>query len=372
MAEALAWTGCEVRSMCTSGCEGAQTMDHLGPALQRAVQSLPTSCSAGDWLRFADRGVIHEVLLTEPARRHHWVHDWGAAFDARYLAVLRDFKPQVVLTFGGDASDRQRWAWARERGAVVVFVLHNLAYAKQARPAVDAVWAPSRFVADHYRAAWINPPDVVPTPLGDYLLASEPRQRLFATFINPEPAKGSAVVAGLLGRWVNHRAGQPLLIVEGRAKAAQWLSALQRAGLDAAHCAQAFVSPPQEDLSTIWASTRVLLMPSVVDEAAGRVALEAMLNGVVPLVSNRGALPDTVRHADWVVPLDAAMRWDAADVASPQVVQRWDEALAPWLDDESAWAEASDRAIRVARSHLFESVAPIYLTTLARVLARHP
>jgi len=350
MAEALAAAGCEVHAICTSGCENAQDIGHLNPALVRAGQAPSGALQAGQWLTFTDRGVHHEVLITSPQRRHQWVIDWGEAFDARYRHILRSVNPHVVLTFGGDASDQQRWKRARQAGARIVFVLHNLAYAKQPRPDVDALWAPSHFLAQHYKAIWCCAIEVVPTPLADYLLASERRPRLFSTFINPEPAKGSALVAGLLGRWMTHRPDQPLLIVEGRAKSAQWLEALAQEGIDASECSQAFVSPSQEDLSGIWASTRVLLMPSVVSEAAGRVALEAMLNGVVPVVSARGALPETVRHPEWVVPLDS--------------VERWDQTVTRYLDDEALWAEASAKAAGVARHHCFEVVAPIYLNKL--------
>ena len=43
-----------------------------------------------------------------------------------------------------------------------------------------------------------------------------------------------------------------------------------------------------------FALTRILLVPSVWDEPFGRVAAEAMINAVPPLVANRGSLPHVV------------------------------------------------------------------------------
>ena len=43
-----------------------------------------------------------------------------------------------------------------------------------------------------------------------------------------------------------------------------------------------------------FALTRLLLVPSVWEEPFGRVAAEAMINGVPALVGNRGALPQVV------------------------------------------------------------------------------
>jgi glycosyltransferase involved in cell wall biosynthesis len=43
-----------------------------------------------------------------------------------------------------------------------------------------------------------------------------------------------------------------------------------------------------------FALTRILVVPSVWEEPFGRVAPEAMINGIPPLVSNRGSLPHVI------------------------------------------------------------------------------
>ena len=375
MAEALAAAGCDVRSLCTTGCENGASPAHWLPALRRQGQPVPDErWPAGLWLKVRDRGVMHHALVTAPERRHHWVRDHGAAFDARLDTLLDDFAPQAILTFGADASDQRRYALARQRGVRVVLVLHNLVQAALPRPLVDACWVPSHFMRARYQQAWGGEGlTVVPTPLAPYLRGGPAgpggdEARVFVTFINPEPAKGNAVVAGLLDRWRAGRPHQPLLVVEGRGRAAQWLSALKARGMQADQCPQAFVAPTCDDLTGVWASSRVLLMPSVVDEAAGRVALEAMLNGVVPVVSDRGALPETVGAAEWVQPLPDAMDWRDASPAGEAVCSAWDRAVSRWLDDPQAWREASARAVTHAERHLYPRVAPRYLAALQAVL----
>lgn len=374
MAEALAFSGCEVRALCTTGCENGADASHWWPAWHRREGGLPgidPSWSAGDWIELTDRGVLHHALVTEPDRRHHWQKDHGAAFDARLDALVDAFEPEVVLTFGADLADQARWQKLRQRGARVVLVLHNLHQADQPRPQVDACWVPSRFMQKRYRLAWPGhaAPTVVPTPLAPYLRAADLNRadRVFVTFINPEPAKGVAVAAGLLHRWLATRPQQPLLVVEGRSRADQWLQALRTRGLHAGQCAQAFVSPTREDLADVWASSRVLLMPSVVEEAAGRVALEAMLNGVVPVVSNRGALPETVGEPRWVQPLPPEIHWRDTTPAGDEVCAAWDAAVSHWLDDEADWLRASRQAMAMAEQHLPDRVGPIYRRELERL-----
>src|SRR3984885_15932856 len=53
----------------------------------------------------------------------------------------------------------------------------------------------------------------------------------------------------------------------------------------------------------IFTNTRVLLVPSVWEEPSGRVVAEALVNGVPPLVSDRGGLAESCNGAGFVLPL---------------------------------------------------------------------
>ena len=377
LAEALALAGAQVHALCTSGCENADPLSHLATTLARAGQPLNHASAPGTWLHWTDRGVSTDLLVTVPARRHHWCDDWGDRFDARYLAVLEEASIDVVITFGQDAADMRRWAWARQRGCRVVRVMHNQsAIAESGANEVDEVWAPSHDLAGRYEQAWSRPVWVCSTavsalPEPDAADVFEPSAppRAFVTFINPEVAKGADVVAHLVARWQTERPGQPVLIVEGRAGAMQWQAALARAGVAPRSCPQVFVAPVQDDLSAIWAASKVVLMPSLVDEAAGRVALEAMGHGVVPLVSNRGALPETVQHADWVLPLPCGMSWRQPGAVPPSVTDTWAQGIAPYLDDEARWRQASARARVLAQRHRLDRIGPACLQRLQALVA---
>ncbi len=62
--------------------------------------------------------------------------------------------------------------------------------------------------------------------------------------------------------------------------------------------------PRQNNMDVIWAQAKALLMPSVWEEAFGRLALEAMAAGVPVVSSDRGALPETVGKGGLSLPLD--------------------------------------------------------------------
>jgi len=60
--------------------------------------------------------------------------------------------------------------------------------------------------------------------------------------------------------------------------------------------------PEQSDMRKVWAETKVLLAPSIVAESFGRVCVEAGLNGIPVVASNRGGLSESA-GADAVLPV---------------------------------------------------------------------
>ena len=71
--------------------------------------------------------------------------------------VMDRFRPDLLLTYGGDDLAREVIARAKRRGRAVVFCLHNFAYHDAAlfRP-VDAVWTPSRFARITTARRWAS------------------------------------------------------------------------------------------------------------------------------------------------------------------------------------------------------------------------
>jgi glycosyltransferase involved in cell wall biosynthesis len=71
--------------------------------------------------------------------------------------------------------------------------------------------------------------------------------------------------------------------------------------------------PSVEDMREALARARLVLMPSIHEETFGRVVAEAQVSGIPALVSDRGALPETLGGGGLVVPLDAGIEpWVAA------------------------------------------------------------
>lgn len=67
------------------------------------------------------------------------------------------------------------------------------------------------------------------------------------------------------------------------------------------------------NMKPFYSDARLLLVPSVLDEAWGRVVTEAQLSGIPAIVSNRGGLPESLGNGGTIVPAEADIDlWEAA------------------------------------------------------------
>lgn len=188
----------------------------------------------------------------------------------------------------------------------------------------------------------VVPPLVLPER---YLV---PRDGDRVLYVNPVPIKGVEIMLGLAGLCPDI----PFLVAES------W-------GLDPAwqaHCRQRAAllenvewTAPTDDMRTLYRRCRTLLMPSIWEEAFGRTAVEAQINGIPVVASNRGALPQTVGAGGVLV-----------DPHAPLPV--WADALRRAYMPSPAY----DALSSAARENAFRTAAaPLFTGRFLTLLAAH-
>ena len=108
------------------------------------------------------------------------------------------------------------------------------------------------------------------------------------------------------------------------------------------------VSPPLPEPRQFLALTRILLVPPVFEEPFGRVAAEAMINGIPPIVSDRGGLPETVGNGGIVLALPGRLTKETTRLPTEAETQPWFDAVVRLWDDAGAYARASAAALAEA------------------------
>jgi glycosyltransferase involved in cell wall biosynthesis len=134
-------------------------------------------------------------------------------------------------------------------------------------------------------------------------------------------------------------------------------------GVDFSRYPQIMAAPPVPTPADYFALTRLLVVPSVWEEPFGRVAAEAMINAIPPLVSNRGSLPHVI-GGDFreggggrVLPVPDWMTFKTAKLPSEQEVEPWYDAVCALWDDPALYRSVASRARRIAEERYSESVS---------------
>ena len=104
-------------------------------------------------------------------------------------------------------------------------------------------------------------------------------------------------------------------------------------------------------------------MPSVWEEPFGRVAAEAMINGIPPLVADRGSLPHVIGGdlsaggCGRVLPIPPWMTTESTDLPTEHEVEPWYDAVCALWDDGAAYGAAASRARQIAADRYSEQVS---------------
>jgi glycosyltransferase involved in cell wall biosynthesis len=331
------------------------------------VRGCPAGTPPFDLICFTQRGVPVKVYRPRSTRLHRApTAQEGMTFLALLERLLERSRPDRLLTYGGDKVGWEVIAAAKRRGVPVVFGLHNLAYQDAALfHSVDAVLVPSQFARQHYRRTLGLESVVLPPPLNPARVCCAAVEGRYVTFVNPQPAKGVSVFARIALELWRRRPDIPLLVVEGRGTVS-WLG---RVGLDLAGVGNVHVMANTPDPRDFYRVSRLVLMPSLVGETFGRVAAEALANGIPVLASPRGALPETLADAGFLLDIPERYTPESRQAPTAQEVAPWVETTVRLWDNAACYERERQRCLAAAAAWHPDRLARDYEAFLARILA---
>jgi glycosyltransferase involved in cell wall biosynthesis len=310
---------------------------------------------------YAVRSVPVTLLMT----RHNDEMRPDRAESVQYLDLFDDlmdrFAPDQVIACNGHPMIFEALARARAHGATTAYGVRGFGY-YDARyfKNVDHAFTCSRFLTDVYRDKVGLDSTPIEPPIDWSTVIAPDDSRAFVTFVHPAPHKGLYLFARLADMLGSRRPDIPILVVQSGHSAGS-LTAIK--SLDFSRYPQIMAAPPVPKPADYFALTRLLVVPSVWEEPFGRVAAEAMINGVPPLVGNRGSLPNVV-SGDFseggggrVLPIPEWMTPDTTDLPAEREVEPWFDAVCALWDDAALYRSIAERAQRIAADRYSESVS---------------
>jgi glycosyltransferase involved in cell wall biosynthesis len=316
---------------------------HRKPASRAFIRSVrkPANVAVGrPTVDFTLKQVAVSMLLT----RHNQKPDRPESEQFLFLLdeMLSTFAPDLLLTYGSHPVVFEAMRRARLRGAITVFTLRNRGYEdRHLYDHVDHVFTTSPYLSEVYREQIGLISTGIASPIDWSEVIATDGAHSFVTFVNPSPHKGSLVFARLADMLGSRRPDIPIVVVQSATDAGS-LNTIP--GLDFAKYPHIMAAPPLPRPADFFALTKILLVPSVYPESFGRVAAEALVNGIPPLVSDRGALPETVAGAGRVIPLPPDMTVTSRELPSVVEIEPWFDAVCELWDDVARYRDASDCA----------------------------
>ncbi len=360
--EWLARDGHACHILTTARFESAVTFtidDHLR---QQGVELAQLPRDAGRAVvRYAVNGVPVALLLT----RHNDETRPNRAEETQFLALyeqlLTEFAPDQLIACNGHRMIMEAMGRARRRGITTAFAVRGYGYYdRKYFKDVDHVFTCSRYLSDVYRdkIGLISTP--IEPPIDWSTVVAPTDARAFVTFVHPAPHKGLLLFARLADMLGSRRPDIPVLVVQsGRSGG----SLNNIPGVDFGKYPQIMAAPPVPQPAEYFALTRILLVPSVWEEPFGRVAAEAMINGIPPLVGDRGALPDVVGGdvasggGGRVLPIPEWMTPQTTRLPSEQEIEPWYDAVCALWDDAGYYRSLAERAHEIAVARYSEDVS---------------
>jgi glycosyltransferase involved in cell wall biosynthesis len=274
-----------------------------------------------------------------------------------FQKFLEAYCPDVMLTYGGDPITLGMIAEAKRRGIAVVFALHNFGYTTARFFAnVDYCLVASEFARRHYHDKIGLDCQALSNRVDWDRVRVASRNPRFVTFVNPCLEKGVYPFARIAHELGRRRPDIQLLIVESRGTKKN----LGACGLDLAAAGNLQIMTHTTDPRQFWGLTKIALLPSLWWENQPLVAIEAMINGIPVIGSDRGGIPETVGNGGTVLTLPDRLTPQTKIVPEAGEVEPWIETIIRLWDDPALYVERSELARKEADRWRPDRLRPLY------------
>ena len=362
----LARLGFSVEAICGSEQRNGRALDFAEtPVLGRPIDASDAALPPDMRARYAppggqawpNQGVVPITFLRPGLRAAAGAGPSEAAGNLRiFEEVLEGYRPDVLIGFGGGQEILAAFSMAASRGIATVFTLHNFQYHHTAPFSdADAILVASRFSARYHREALGLGCSVVPNLISD--CRTPERKDVYLTFVNPSIEKGVFPFARIADELGRRRPDIPILVVESRGTEAT----VAACGLELRDHGTVQFMAHTADPRDFWGVTKACLLPSLWWENQPLVAVEAMVNGIPVIGSDRGGIPETLGEAGIVLPLPERITQATRMLPTAEEVEPWVRAVIRLWDDAEFYEEHRRKALAEARRWDREVLEPRYV-----------
>ena len=278
--------------------------------------------------------------------------------------TLERFSPDIVVTFGGDSTSASVRKICKRYNCKIVFGLHNFNYQDiSIFDEVDQIFVPSRFSADYHLEKFGLECTHLPNLVDVGQVRAEFREPRYITFVNPSYEKGVYAFARIADELGRRRPDIALLVVEGRGSE----RTVADCGLNLVEHGNVFFMSHTPRPSQFWSVTRACIMPSLWWESQPLVVVEAMLNGIPVIGSDRGGIPETLNGSGIVLSLPERLTPYTRELPTAEEVSPWVEASIRIWDDDIFYGRLCDGATSSSKVWAASRIEAMHLEYFTKI-----
>ncbi len=324
------------------------------------------------------------TVLDTPCRPgQEWEFLFGDQFNRLYENLLESFEPDIVFCCGGRPGDVLRRELARLSGARVVLAVHSLdSRHRLAFEQVDDVLLPSVYLRDQYASAIGLRAPAIPIPIGPIgppPAAADVPPRLATSLLYRRPSPGRGVTFMLaVARDLLRRRVPAAITITDIGNGLPLLRELEQMHMGRVGALTNIrIAGQAESFESCAARATIGLVPSTVYEGTGLDAAEMAAAGVLPIVSDRGALPEAVGGSfapesagGLILNLPQVLTDQSLDMPTPADTRPWVDAIEQLTQDHAFHAAARSRMVTLAHSREPAALAPAYVNYFSDISRR--
>jgi hypothetical protein len=378
--ETLALSGCNVRVLATTAMERAGSRapyDLLAAAgFAPRIHPAKTAGRLRPEIRYHHGSLPCRVVDVGRRRLSQWEPIHGHAFDSAFDDELRQFQPDIVLTYPGSPADFKRHARARRRSAAVVLALPDLRYLGFGPELshYDASLCHSAWLAGQYRESTVLRPVTLPPPIPAAEVTPDSHDAACVTFIPPSYENGVLLLLRLAEQLSIDCPDLPILVLSQAGAETTGESLIEvglSGGIDLRGYENIALSEPAASPKDVWEPTRLLVAPALGSPPTTWIA-EALVNGIPPVVSDRCGLAEVLNGAGFALPMPLDYTPESRAPLPLAAVEEWVDLVLRLVTEEAFYAGESEKARRAAHVFQPETLAPRYARFFTAAEAGRP